>query len=162
MAEPGKAGGRRNAARSAARMAAVQALYQMELTNRDAASVAAEFIAHRLGAPIDGLDLSSADTGFFKDLLTGVVAQQSKVDNAIARVLAAGWTLERLDSILRALLRAGAYEIVLRPDVPARVTIDEYVEIARDFFEGEETKFVNGVLDAIAREARPEDMRQGR
>jgi len=151
---------KRNAARSAARLAAVQALYQMELTGRDAASVAAEFVSHRLPTPTEGLDLSRADEVFFRDLLSGVVARQREIDNAIARVLAQGWTLERLDSILRALLRAGAYEIVLRTDVPAKVAIDEYVEIARDFFEGDETKFVNGVLDAIARTERPEEIRR--
>jgi N utilization substance protein B len=149
-------------ARSAARLAAVQALYQMELTGHDVDLVAREFVMHRLAYPTEGLDLSGADPIFFEDLLSGVVKSQVEVDNAIARALAQGWALERLDSILRALLRAGTYEITLRLDVPPRVAIDEYVEIARDFFEGEETKFVNGVLDTIARSARPEDMRKDR
>jgi len=148
----------RHVARSAARLAAVQALYQMELTGRDVAEVAAEFVVHRLETPTDGLDLSNADKDFFRALLTGVVDHQVEIDNLIARALAKDWTLERLDSILRALLRAGAFEIALRPDVPPRAAIDEYVEVARAFFEGEEPKFVNGVLDAIARQARPADM----
>lgn len=148
----------RHAARSAARLAAVQALYQMEITGRDVAEVAAEFVVHRLETPTDGLDLSNADKDFFRDLLSGVVEHQVQIDNRIARALAKDWTLERLDSILRALLRAGAYEIALRPDVPPRAAIDEYVEVARAFFESDESKFVNGVLDAIARQTRPAEM----
>jgi transcription antitermination protein NusB len=148
----------RHAARSAARLASVQALYQMEITGRDVAEVAAEFVTHRLETPTDGLDLGNADRVFFHDLLSGVVEHQVAVDNLIARALAKDWTLERLDSILRALLRAAVYEIALRTDVPARAAIDEYVEVARAFFEGEEPKFVNGVLDAIARQARPAEM----
>ena len=148
----------RHLARSAARLAAVQALYQIEMTGRDVAEVAAEFVVHRIEAPLDGLDLSAADKDFFRALLFGVVDHQVEIDNLIARALAKDWTLERLDSILRALLRAGAYEIASRADVPVRVAIDEYVEVARDFFEGEEPKFVNGILDAIARSARPAEM----
>jgi N utilization substance protein B len=156
-AAPASASAKR-VARSAARLAAVQALYQMEITSRDVAEVAAEFVVHRLETPTDGLDLSTADQGFFRDLLFGVVDHQVEIDNHIARVLTKDWTLARLDSILRALLRAGAFEIALRLDVPPRVAIDEYVEVARAFFEGEEPKFVNGILDAVARAARSSEM----
>ena len=148
----------RHVARSAARLAAVQALYQMEITGRDVAEVAAEFVVHRLETPTDDLDLGNADKPFFRDLLSGVVDRQVEIDNLIARALAKDWTLERLDSILRALLRAGTYEIAFRTDIPPRVTIDEYVEVALAFFETEEPKFVNGILDAIAHETRPADM----
>lgn len=148
----------KNVPRSAARLAAVQALYQTEFTNRDVASVAAEFVVHRIETPVDELDLSQADKAFFRALLSGVVEHQTHIDMLIKKSLAAGWTLERLDSSLRALLRAGTFELAFRKDVPVRVTIDEYVEIASDFYEGDEMKFVNGVLDAIARQERPSDL----
>ncbi len=148
-------------ARSAARLAVVQALYQTELTGGDISHVAAEFIAHRMGAATEDLDLSSADQSFFRDLLFGVVRRQIEIDNLIAEGLAAGWSLARLDSILRALLRAAVYELTARSDVPARAVINEYVEVAHAFFQGDEPGFVNGVLDRLARALRGAEFRSG-
>lgn len=150
----------RNAARAAARMAVVQALYQMEMTGADAGVVAKEFLDHRFkgGEFEDGLDLSSADPAFFEGDLFGVVAHQSELDGLISKVLSVNWPLSRLDSTLRALLRAAAYEFAYRPDVPARVVMDQYLEIAHAFFEGEEPAFANGVLDALTRRLRAEEV----
>ena len=140
--------------RSVARLAAVQALYQMEVSGVGVDAVVREFTDHRFGGDIEGADLAEADEAFFAELIRGVVADQSAIDQAIARRLAAGWRLERIDATLRAILRAGAYELTRRPDVPTEVAIDEYVEIAKSFFEGPEAGFVNAALDGIARDRR--------
>jgi N utilization substance protein B len=147
---------RRNAARAASRMAVVQALYQMEMTGTDAGVVAKEFLDHRLrgGEFEDGLDLSIADPEFFKGVLFGVIEHQDELDLLISKVLSVNWPLSRLDATLRALLRGAAFEFSYRPDVPARVVIDQYLEIAHAFFEGEEPAFANGVLDALTRRLR--------
>ncbi|MBX3485524.1 transcription antitermination factor NusB [Phenylobacterium sp.] len=149
-----------HASRSVARLAAVQALYQMEVSSIGVEHVIREFTEHRFDRDIEVGDnetapLASADEAFFAELVRGVVAEQSRVDAAIARRLAENWRLERLDATVRAILRAGAYELAHRPDVPTEVAIDEYVEIAKSFFEGVEPGFVNGALDAVARDVRP-------
>ena len=149
-------------ARSVARLAAVQALYQMEVSSAGAETVIREFAEHRFdrdlaGDPGEDLTLASADEAFFADLVRGVVEHQKAVDAAIARRLASGWRLDRLDATARAILRAGAYELSHRPDVPTEVVIDEYVELAKSFFEGPEPGFVNGALDAVAQDVRPQD-----
>jgi N utilization substance protein B len=145
-------------ARSVARLAAVQALYQMETGGAGVEAVIREFCDHRFDRDIDreieGARLAQADEGFFADLVRGVVADQAPIDKAVRRRLAADWRLERIDATVRALLRAGAYELMRRPDVPAEVAIDEYVEIAKSFFDGPEPAFVNAALDAIARDER--------
>lgn len=143
-------------ARSVARLAAVQALYQMEVSNAGAEAVIREFGEHRFDRDAEGGDapLAAADEGFFADLVRGVVERQKAVDGAVARKLAANWRLDRLDATARAILRAGAFELIYRPDVPIEVVIDEYVELAKSFFEGPEPGFVNGALDAVAQEAR--------
>ncbi len=153
----GRAIPRRAASRSAARLAAIQALYQMDMTSIDSPRVIAEFEAHRLGQEIEGSQYCEAEAAFFRDLVDGVVREQLRVDPLIDRHLAEGWRLHRLDSILRAILRAGAYEILDRTDVPARVVISEYVDLAHAFFEGEEPKVVNGILDKLARASRPQE-----
>jgi N utilization substance protein B len=142
--------------RSVARLAAVQALYQMEVSSVGAEAVIREFAEHRFDrtADEDEVPLAAADEAFFADLVRGVVAHQKAVDAAIARKLAAGWRLDRLDATARAILRAGAYELIERPDVPTEVVIDEYVELAKSFFEGPEPGFVNGALDSVAQETR--------
>jgi N utilization substance protein B len=134
-------------ARRAARLAAVQALYQMELAGVGAEEVAEEFIAHRFGD-------TPTDTDFFKSIVEGVPAHQVEIDKAIAACLSATWTLTRVDSILRAILRAGGLELVARRDVPAKVVIDEYVGIAHDFFAGDEPSFANAALDRMAHRKR--------
>ncbi|MDE2487682.1 MAG: transcription antitermination factor NusB [Alphaproteobacteria bacterium] len=146
-------------ARSVARLAAVQALYQMEVSGAGAEAVIREFSEHRFdrAVPGEGAEeptLAAADEGFFADLVRGAVTHQREIDGAIARHLASGWRLERIDATVRAMLRAGAYELVHRPDVPTEVAIDEYVELAKSFFEGPEPAFVNGALDAVAQDVR--------
>jgi N utilization substance protein B len=151
---------RRN--RTASRLAAVQALYQLDMTQKDLNEVLAEFVAHRLEAetPLDAY--RNADVDFFRDLVQGAVLRQSEIDPLIAASLAEGWRLSRIDSILRAILRAGVYEIIGRADVPPGALINEYVEVAHDFFGGEEPGVVNGVLDRIAREKRGAGRAQAR
>jgi N utilization substance protein B len=149
-------------ARSVARLAAVQALYQMEVSSAGAEAVIREFSEHRFDRDLPGdgeesVTLAQADEAFFADLVRGVVGAQREVDAAIARRLASGWRLERLDATARAILRAGAYELTHRPDVPTEVVIDEYVELAKSFFEGPEPGFVNGALDAVAQDVRSKD-----
>jgi N utilization substance protein B len=136
-------------ARGAARMAAVQALYQMELAGGGADEVAAEFADHRFAEFSD-----PPDADFFAAIVTGVPQHQVEIDKAIAACLSQNWTLARVDSILRAILRAAAFELVARRDVPAKVVIDEYVGIARDFFAGDEPGFINAALDTMARRKR--------
>ena len=148
-----------HASRSVARLAAVQALYQMEVSSIGVESVIREFTEHRFDRALEGVEgegdtLASADEAFFAELVRGVVAEQKKVDAAITKRLAENWRLERLDATVRAILRAGAYELANRPDVPTEVAIDEYVEVAKSFFEGTEPGFVNGALDAMARDVR--------
>ncbi len=144
-------------ARSAARLAAVQALYQMDMTAIDLTEVIAEFEAHRLGQEVEGRQYHDAEAAFFRDVVEGVVREQLRIDPLIDRHLAEGWRLNRLDSILRAVLRAGAYEILMRDDVPPRVAITEYVDLTHAFFEGDEPKVVNGILDKLAHEIRPKE-----
>ncbi|AAK23341.1 transcription antitermination factor NusB [Caulobacter vibrioides] len=146
--------GNRIQPRSVARLAAVQALYQMEVSGAGVDSVIREFGEHRFDRDVEGEQLAAADETFFADLARGVVTNQAKIDQGIVKRLASGWRLERLDATARAVLRAGAFELMYRSDVPTEVVINEYVEIAKSFFEGPESGFINGALDAIARDAR--------
>jgi len=150
----------RATSRSAARLAAVQALYQMDMTGIDLNDVIAEFEAHRLGKEIEGCEFHQAEAAFFRNLVQGVVRDQLKIDPMIDQQLAEGWRLTRVDSILRAILRAGVFEILARPDVPVRVIISEYVDIAHAFFAEEEPKVVNGILDKLAHKTRPQEFAQ--
>ncbi len=151
----------RASSRSTARLAAVQALYQMDMTGIDLNEVIAEFEAHRLGLDIEGLQYADAEAAFFRDLVEGVVREQLRIDPLIDKQLAEGWRLARVDSILRAILRAGAYEILIRGDVPVRVVISEYVDIAHAFFGEEEPKVVNGILDRLGHRERPQEFVAG-
>ena len=141
-------------ARSVARLAAVQALYQMEVSGAGVEAVVREFSDHRFDRDFEDAQLAEADETFFADLVRGAVHAQSEVDKAVMARLASGWRLERIDATARAILRAGAYELLHCPETPTEVVIDEYVDIAKSFFEGSEPGFVNGALDAIARHAR--------
>ena len=147
--------------RTAARLAVVQGLYQMDIAGTDLNAVIAELTSARLSDPDAGADseLAGVDPVFLAELLRGVVRTQREVDPLIDAQLAAGWRLARVDSILRAILRAGVFELKERPDVPARVVINEYVEVAHAFFDGDEPKVVNGVLDKLARNLRPAELR---
>jgi N utilization substance protein B len=140
--------------RSAARLAAIQALYQMEVTGKGLKETRAEFESFWIGNEIEGVQYKDAETAFFSDILTGVVSSQGPIDRLIDKALAAGWPLARIDSVKRAILRAGAYELKARADVPARVSIKEYVDIAGAFFRPEEAGMINAVLDALARQCR--------
>jgi len=137
--------------RSAARLAALQALYQLEITGHDTSDVIEEFVEHRFGRDGDSGEADVEDRAFFAEIVRGVLQHQVEIDRAIAQSLASGWTLARIDSILRACLRAASFELIARPEIPAKVVIDEYVELARDFFSGDEPGFVNAVLDRMAR-----------
>jgi N utilization substance protein B len=145
-------------ARSQARLAAVQALYQMDLAETDLAEVIDEFKTHRMGQQAEDATVSGADTEHFTRILNGVVARQRELDPVIDAQLATGWRLVRIDAILRAILRAAAFELLEQKDAPARVVISEYVEVANAFFEGDEPRVVNGVLDALARKLRPGEL----
>jgi N utilization substance protein B len=140
--------------RGAARLAAVQALYQMDLSGAALSEVIAEFETYRLGKEVDGDQYRDADAAFFRDIVAGVVRDQKALDPAIDRTLAKGWPLTRIDTTLRAILRAGAFELADRPDVPSRVVISEYVDVAKAFFEDDAPAVVNAVLDALAHELR--------
>ncbi len=140
--------------RSAARLAAVQALYQMELAGVEADEVASEFVEHRFGRSAEGGAPGEPDEEFFAGIVRGVPAHQAEIDAGIAGCLASDWRLSRIDSILRAILRAAAFELIARPDVPAKVVIDEYVEVSHAFFSGDEPSFVNAALDKLAHRKR--------
>jgi transcription antitermination protein NusB len=146
---------RQRRARTVARLAAVQALYQMELAGEGVDTVIAEFSNHRFDADIEGEPLAEADEEYFAAIVRGVVVSQRDIDTAVKARLASNWRLERLDSTLRALLRAGAWELRDRQDVPREIVIDEYVELAKAFFDDAEAKFVNAALDGVARDVRP-------
>ncbi|WP_118857921.1 transcription antitermination factor NusB [Sphingomonas mesophila] len=144
----------RSLSRSAARLAAVQALYQMEMEGLALAPLLHEFHHHRLGATIEDATYAEAEASFFDDVVSGVDARRAELDGLIAAKLSEGWTLERLDRPMRAILRAGTYELVARPDVPVGSVIDEYLDVADAFYDKREKGFVNGLLDAIAKDVR--------
>ena len=144
----------RSRSRSAARLAAVQALYQHEMEETPIARLLHEFHQHRLGATIEGVEYADAEVDFFDDLVKGVDARSAELDALIASKLAKGWSLERLDKPMRQILRAGAYELIARIDVPTGSVISEYVDVAHAFYDKREAAFVNGLLDAIAKEVR--------
>lgn len=147
----------RSQARSAARLGAVQALYQLEMEGTPTARLLDEFHQHRLGKTIEDTEFAAADVAFFDDVVRGVEARRSEIDERIASHLAQGWALARLDRTMLQILRAGTYELLARPDVPKAAAISEYVDVAKAFFEDREAKFVNGVLDAVARDIAPAD-----
>lgn len=145
----------RSKTRSAARLAAVQALYQLEMEQTPLAVLLHEFHQHRLGATIEDVTYHPAETDFFDDVVKGVDARREEIDALIAGRLAQGWSLERLDKPMKQILRAGSYELLARVDVPVASIISEYVDVAHAFYDKREAGFVNGLLDAIAKTARP-------
>ena len=144
----------RSRARAAARLAAVQALYQHEMEGTAVPALLHEFHNHRLGATIDDAEFAEADVAFFDDLVGGVAARKEEIDRRIADKLAKGWNLARLDKPMHQILRAGAYELIARPDVPTKTVISEYLDVADAFYDKREKGFVNGLLDALAKEVR--------
>ena len=144
----------RSRSRSAARLAAVQALYQHDMEATPLPRLLREFHEHRLGASIEDEQYHEAERDFFDDIVSGVEARRSDIDSAIAGKLASGWSLDRLDRPMRAILRAGTYELISRTDVPVGTVISEYVDVAHAFYDRKESGFVNGLLDAIAKDVR--------
>ncbi|PWG02338.1 transcription antitermination factor NusB [Sphingosinicella humi] len=140
--------------RSAARLAAVQALYQQEMEKTPLPILLHEFHHHRLGATIEDVEYADAEIDFFDDIVAGVDARREELDGIIAGKLAEGWSLARLDKPMRQILRAGTYELVARIDVPTGSVISEYVDVAKAFYDKREASFVNGLLDAVAKEVR--------
>ena len=150
------AGSRR---RSVARLAAVQALYQLEVNHEtDPEPVVREFARHRLGREIDGDRYGEADPVLFSDIVRGVAGDLDRLDTMITETLTEDWPLPRFDAVLRAILRAGTYELMHRHDVPPRVSIDEYTTVAHAFFSGKEPGLANGVLDKLGRALRASEM----
>jgi N utilization substance protein B len=147
--------------RTVARLAAVQALYQIDLSDAKPDAVIAEFVKHRLGREVDGQNYGEADAALFADIVRGTAARREDLDRAISDILTPDWPLARLETVLRAILRAGAYELLARPDVPARVAISEYLDVAHAFYAGKEPGLVNGVLDRLAHRLRPGDLDEG-
>lgn len=145
---------KRTQARSAARLAAVQALYQHEMEATPVAQLIHEFHQHRIGAIIEDAEYAGADVPFFDDIVKGVLARQDEIDAAIVARLASGWTMERLDRTMKAILRAGTYELIARGDVPVGAVVSEYVDVAKAFFDGREAGFANGLLDTIGKDVR--------
>ncbi|MBO6542379.1 MAG: transcription antitermination factor NusB [Alphaproteobacteria bacterium] len=159
MATPPSTPNAHRTGRSAARLAAVQALYQMDVAQTDLDEVVEEFVEHRFGQEVEGDVYHRAEGAHFDDVVRGVVREQRDIDVKINEVLAKGWVLARIDATLRATLRAGAYELQRCKDVPAKVVINEYMDVARAFFDdGEEPSVVNGVLDRLARRVRDQEL----
>src|SRR6201992_1440494 len=147
--------------RGAARLAAVQALYQMDIASAGIYDIFAEFESHWLGNEVEGERYLPAEAAFFRDVVSGVVRDQARLDPLIDDALSKGWPLKRTDAILRAVLRAGAYELQHRKDIPGRVVVSEYVDVANAFVDREETGMVNAVLDQIGRQFRPDEFGRG-
>jgi N utilization substance protein B len=162
MARPGAGESRKANKRGAARLAAVQALYQMDLAGTGLNEILTEFESHWLGGEVEGAQYRPAEAAFFRDIVGGVVREQGTLDPQIDAALARGWPLKRIEAILRAVLRAGAYELACRRDVPARVVTSEYVDVASAFVDQDETGMVNAVLDQLARQARADEFDQAR
>jgi N utilization substance protein B len=144
----------RSKARAAARLNAVQALYQQEMEGTATIPLLHEFHQHRLGATIEGVEYADADVTFFDDLVKGVIARRDEIDRLIAAKLSSDWSFDRLDKAMRQILRAGTYELLARADVPVGAVINEYLDVTDAFYARREKGFVNGLLDAIAKEVR--------
>jgi N utilization substance protein B len=144
----------RSKARAAARLAAGQALYQHEMEAVSIPALLHEFHNHRLGATIEDVEYAEADIAFFDDIVTGVSERRDEIDRIIAGKLTADWTLDRLDKPMRQILRAGTYELMARKDVPVGAAISEYLDVTDAFYDRREKGFVNGILDAVAKEVR--------
>lgn len=143
--------------RAAARLAAVQALYQMEVAGKGLNEILAEFETFWIGGEIEGVQYEQADVDLFRDIVQGVLKDQRAIDQAADKVLQEGWPLRRIEAVLRAVLRAGVYELKRRPDVPARVIITEYVDVAAAFLADNEVGMTNAVLDRLARQLRADE-----
>ena len=153
---------KRSDKRSAARLAVSQALYQMEIAGKTLNDILVEFEAPWFGREIEGEAYTPADPAFFRDVVSGVLRDQLAIDRGLDDTLAKGWPLRRVEALMRAILRAASYELRNRRDVPARVVVTEYVDVAAAFFGSDESGMINAVLDALARETRPAEFAAGR
>jgi transcription antitermination protein NusB len=160
MAAPPRVQDRKANRRGAARLAAVQALYQMDLAGTGLNEIFAEFESHWLGREVEGAEYLPAEAAFFRDIVGGVVREQRRLDPMIDEALTRGWPLKRIEALLRAVLRAGVYELEQRSDIPARVVVTEYVDVANAFVDRDETGMVNAVLDQLARRLREAEFGQ--
>lgn len=147
--------------KSAARLGAVQALYQMDLAQTPLNDILAEFESHWLGQEVEGVEFPEADVRLFRAVVEGVLNDQRRIDPMVDNALSKGWPLKRVEAVLRAVLRAGAFELSAKPDVPARVVITEYVNVAGAFLDRDETGMVNAVLDTLAHDLRPDEFKGG-
>ncbi|MFG1277251.1 transcription antitermination factor NusB [Xanthobacter autotrophicus] len=145
--------------KSAARLGAVQALYQMDLAQTPLNDILAEFESHWLGQEVEGVEFPEADVRLFRAVVEGVLNDQRRIDPMVDNALTKGWPLKRVEAVLRAVLRAGAFELASKPDVPARVVITEYVNVAGAFLDRDETGMVNAVLDTLAHDLRPDEFK---
>ena len=141
-------------ARAAARLAAVQALYQHEMEGTAIPALLHEFHQHRIGVTIEEVEYAEADVDFFDDVVSGAHARRDEIDGLIGAKLTSGWSLDRLDKPMKAILRAGTYELLARSDVPLAAAISSYVDVANAFYQRREAGFVNGLLDAIGKQVR--------
>jgi len=157
MAQAAPADKRKANRRGAARLAAVQALYQMDIAGAGLNEVFTEFEGHWIGREVEGEEYLPAEAAFFRDVVSGVVREQRALDRLIDAALQSGWPLKRIEALLRAVLRAGAYELSHRNDVPARVVVSEYADVASAFVDQDETGMVNAVLDMLARQLRVDE-----
>jgi len=157
MARQAKARDTKANRRGAARLAAVQALYQMDLAGKGLNEILAEFESHWIGREVEGEQYLPAEAAFFRDIVSGVLREQRTLDPLIDEALQRSWPLKRIEMVLRAALRAGAYELAHRRDVPARVVIAEYADVAGAFVGRDETGMLNAVLDQLARQLRAEE-----
>lgn len=153
-----RGGGSAKARRKASRLAAVQALYQIELAGTNPETVLGEFVQHRIGHEIDGDRYVAAEPQLLADIVRGASARREEIDRMLGAGLDPQWPLERLELLMRAILRAGAFELLVHTDTHARILISEYVDVCRAFFAGREPGMVNGVLDKIARSLRPDEV----
>jgi N utilization substance protein B len=147
--------------RGAARLAAVQALYQMDIAGTGLNEILAEFESHWIGREVEGAQYLPAEAAFFRDVVSGVLREQRSIDPLVDEALSRGWPLKRVEAILRAVLRAGCYELSHRSDIPARVIVSEYVDVAHAFVDKDETGMVNAVLDQLARHFRKGELDHG-
>jgi N utilization substance protein B len=160
MKAPAQREDRKANRRGAARLAAVQALYQMDIAATPLNDILAEFQSHWIGQEVEGSQYLPAEAAFFRSVVQGVLDDQRALDPMIDRTLQGGWPLKRVEALLRAVLRAGTFELSSRSDVPARVVVSEYVDVAHAFLDGEETGMVNAVLQQLARQLRPGEFAQ--
>jgi transcription antitermination protein NusB len=160
MARPAPKEDRKANKRGAARLAAVQALYQMDIAGTGLKEILAQFESHWIGREVEGEQYLPAEAAFFRDVVEGVVREQRKLDPLIDEALSDGWPLKRVETLVRAVLRSGAYELDHRRDVPARAVVSEYVDVANAFVGREETGMINAVLDTLARQLRAGEFEQ--